>query len=262
MNCSGASLESFPSSVPDNTDVLDLRNNTIADLCTVYAYMENLTVLNLQSNRIGRVCTDFLVEMTSHKGLHIDIRDNKLTKLPKEIRSLKTVQWRLSGNPFHCSCESLWMRDWFNGTLETTNNETSIHEVIKENERHIDQQETGCDSEKDKGPQNILFPNNIVVDYPHVVCHAGQFAGQSIYTLRAGKMGCLPLAIQTIIILASIVAIGLMVFSLILYAYKRWNEIRWNIYKKFNRFIARGEKHEDLDNIVFDALMAYRWVFI
>ncbi len=100
-----------------------------------------------------------------------------------------------------------------------------------------------------------------VIDYQDVTCHGDQYADQQIFTLRAAKMGCLPhtLAKEAIISLACISSIVLIGLVLALVAFKRWNEIRWIVYKKANRFIARGDKHEDLDNMVFDAFIAYRY---
>ena len=87
MNCSGTSLTSLPESIPENTNVLDLRNNTITELCTIFPYMQNLTLLDVESNDIEKMCVDFVVsmEIISHKGLIISARDNALAKLPQEI---------------------------------------------------------------------------------------------------------------------------------------------------------------------------------
>ncbi len=258
MNCSGASLTSLPSSIQQHTNVLDLRDNTITDLCTVHAYMQNLTQLHLQSNHIRTVCINFLGEMAVHKGLLINIQNNEVTTLPQEIRKLKTVQWMLSGNPFLCDCDTLWMRDWVKNTIITVQEDDAF---INQSEVHIKQirkREATCDYNKQQGQDSVPFPNSIVMDYPHVTCHNGQFAGQSIYSMRAGQLGCLPLPEEAIIILSCISAIVLIVLCLALVAFKRWNEIRWILYNKANRFIARGDKHEDLDNIVFDALISYR----
>ena len=228
MNCSGASLTSLPKSVPQNTNVLDLRNNTITELCTVFPYMENLTMLNVESNDIEKICIDFVVstEIASHTGLVINTQDNKLSALPQDITESKPVQWRLSGNPFSCNCDMLWMRDWFNKSI--------VH--------------TG---------------NKAVIDYQDVICQGDEFAGQQIFTLQADKMGCIPhtliLAKEAIISLACISAVVVIVLCLALAAFKRWNEIRWIIYKKANKFIARGDKIEDIENIVFDAFISYRY---
>ena len=257
MNCSGTSLTSLPSSVQQHTTVLDLRNNTINDLCTFYPYMKNLTVLYLQSNNIRRVCIQFLAELASHKGLLINIQNNKVISLPKEITKVKTVQWMLSGNPFQCDCDTLWMRDWVKSTVnpmqedDASINQSSIHKQVRK-------RETTCDCDKQQEKDSILLTNNTVIDYPHVTCHNGQFTGQSIYTMRAGKLGCLPLPEEAIIILSCISGVVLIVLCLALVAFKRWNEIRWILYNKAGRFIARGDKQEDLDGIVFDAFISYR----
>ena len=151
------------------------------------------------------------------------MQDNKLSILPKEITELKAVQWKLAGNPFLCNCDMLWMRDWLSDTFLHSNRQ-------------------------------------IVEDFQDVLCHGGQFNRQPVYKVSADKMGCLPhiFAREAIISLASILSVGLIILCLISFAIKRWNEVRWIIYKGTNRFIGKGEEEEDLENVVFDAFIAYR----
>ncbi len=222
MNCSGVPLKSLPESIPDNTTEIDLSHSKIASLCNAFPYLKNVTMLKLKSSNIGSICNGFVKSrwLHMHKGLIVDLQFNKLTTLPDEITKPKTVQWRISGNLFVCNCDALWIRDWFNDT-------------------------------------GTLHP---VLDYKYVRCHGGKFDGQPIYTLQGDKMGCLDqkLAKEAIISITCLLSIGFFILILVAFIIKRWNEIRWIIYKKANRFIGKGDKYEDLENMVFDAFISYR----
>ncbi len=159
--------------------------------------------------------------MVTHKGLVIDLEGNNLTTLPEEITKLERVQWELSGNPFFCTCDNLWMKEWL---------------------------------------INANASRNVVLDYRKAICHGGKFDRRPVIELEADEMGCVPhvLAREAIITIACLLSIGLIIFCVAAVVFKRWNEVRWIIYKKANRFIAKGGRIEDLEETVFDAFIAYR----
>ncbi len=162
-----------------------------------------------------------LCQIYSHEGLFIDLQNNDLKTLPQEITQLKKVLWMLSGNPFLCNCDTLWLRGWLD---------------------------------------NANASKNRVLDYRDAVCHGGKLDGNPVLTMQAKKMGCLShvLAREAIVAIACLLTFGLIMLCLAAVVIKRWNEIRWIIYKKANRFIAKGDDDDDLENIVFDAFIAYR----
>ena len=45
----------------------------------------------------------------------LDIRGNNLTEIPQIITKADNISklW-ISGNPYLCNCDTLWMRDWLN----------------------------------------------------------------------------------------------------------------------------------------------------
>ena len=48
---------------------------------------------------------------------HLDIRGNNLTSLPETItKANKTNKLWISGNPYECNCDMLWMKDWLMDT--------------------------------------------------------------------------------------------------------------------------------------------------
>lgn len=45
----------------------------------------------------------------------IDMRNNDLQSLPQSIENFpNTSKLWLGQNPYHCSCDMLWVRDWLN----------------------------------------------------------------------------------------------------------------------------------------------------
>ena len=285
-NCSGGSLKNVPKfgQLDINFRILDLKNNSITELCIVHPYMKNIDVLILQFNRITSVCLEFLAsnEMSSHKGLLIDIRNNMLTQLPEQSMELKTVQWKLSGNLFLCNCDTLWMRDWFDNTVYTYRKVVSsrYHTLLQKQRKQMEiistigtclksQSNASIEMEKVEMANKWLdtltkeiavIESNVVIDYEDVICNGGEFDEHPIYQLQADKLGCLSYLItrEAVISLAFILSFGVIIVCLIMVAFRRWNEIRWIIYRKTNRFIRRGDKCDDLDNYVFDAFISYR----
>ena len=50
----------------------------------------------------------------SNNLLHLDLSKNDLVTLPENIKNLSSLQTlKISGNKFKCSCDNIWMKDWF-----------------------------------------------------------------------------------------------------------------------------------------------------
>ena len=66
----------------------------------------------MSSSNIVRIDKGVIKEMTKTIK-YLDISNNKLQYLPKEIQDVKnfTKLW-ISNNPFACNCDMLWMKDW------------------------------------------------------------------------------------------------------------------------------------------------------
>ena len=44
---------------------------------------------------------------------HVDIRGNKLKTLPQTVVNVNaTSKLWISNNPYECSCDMIWMKDW------------------------------------------------------------------------------------------------------------------------------------------------------
>ena len=147
FDCSSKHLKHLPHdhTVPNITDYLDFSNNTIGHLCGRHTYLRRIFGLKVNNGKIYSICDDMLNILAKGKIQALDLSKNYLRRLPPRIQNLKNLtEIGLSGNPFVCDCNMLWMKDWinrFNRTVKTLdrikcNNDTLI---IK-----LDAVEMGC----------------------------------------------------------------------------------------------------------------------
>ena len=101
--------------MPANTRELWLQNNTITTVGKL-PYLQDLYDLKLTSNHIQALPGDLLAFMKDLQLLFVD--DNYLTGLEPRLEHVRHL--RISGNPFRCDCNTLWMKSWL-----------LVHQVIR-----------------------------------------------------------------------------------------------------------------------------------
>ena len=96
-------------------------------------------------------------------------------------------------------------------------------------------------------------------DYQDVICTGGQWNGTPVYKLNQVKMGCYPKNVATWIIIVSSVIGGLFLLSVIvtIIIHRKWNAVRWIIYKNFDALLGDPDRNEDLENMEFDAFLSF-----
>ena len=96
----------------EDTDWILLSGNSLGSLTEAPDYLNNITVLNLSSSNIQYI-EEKVIKVISKSVMRVDIRGNKLKTLPRAITSMigSTKLW-ISDNPYECSCDTLWMKDW------------------------------------------------------------------------------------------------------------------------------------------------------
>ena len=96
----------------EDTDQLLLPGNNLGSLDKAPDYLNNVTLLNFSSNNIEYI-EEKVIKAIAKSVMYVDIRGNKLKTLPRAITSMNgsTKLW-ISDNPYECSCDTLWMKDW------------------------------------------------------------------------------------------------------------------------------------------------------
>ena len=118
-DCSNSGLIDIPNSLPKHTDWLILPGNNLTSLnvssTQTVEILRYLTKLDLHSNKIENVSSNVLDVFTKNNHLlNLDLSKNELKSMPENIKNLSSLQTlKISDNRFKCSCDNIWMKDWF-----------------------------------------------------------------------------------------------------------------------------------------------------
>ena len=126
-------LNSLPETVLQDTDHLLLSGNNLDSLINAPDYLNNIALLNLSSSHITEI-DEIVMEVIMHNVKSLDIRNNKLKILPKTItQGNKTNELWISGNPYGCNCDMLWIKDWLMdaGNVMDKKNVTCSRKTVK-----------------------------------------------------------------------------------------------------------------------------------
>ena len=117
-NCSNRNLTRLPDTALNGTDWVIVTGNNLRHVTTAPEYLPTVLHLDLSRSNVTGITADVIVK-TLEKAKYLNIAMNNLTQVPEEIRrsSNGTELW-MSGNPYRCDCDVMWMRDWL---LEATN---------------------------------------------------------------------------------------------------------------------------------------------
>ncbi len=218
----------LPNVVPDLTQWINFRNTNMTNLCGVYNYLKgpksDITVLNFDASKIDLLCQDALEEILNNSNIQsLILSKNRLRRIPNVFNFTmgKLQKLCLGGNPIRCDCSMLWLIPWLNSTRVTG--------------------------------------KRLVQDYKDVICTGGLWDGTPVYNLDKVKMGCYPKQIPRWIIMVSstIGAVALTSVVVILTVWWKRNAIRWIIYKNFDKLIGNPDENENLENVEFDAFLAF-----
>lgn len=119
-DCADARLTGIPTALLSNTDWLLLSGNNISELTgqavsnMSSTNLAHLSKLDLHASGVISIDDDFLDVFVQSENLKfLDLSHNELTSLPETIRNVSSLETlNISGNPFVCSCDVIWMRDW------------------------------------------------------------------------------------------------------------------------------------------------------
>ena len=96
----------------EDTDWLLLSGNNLRSLWKAPDYLKNITLLDLSSSKIEEI-DETVMEVILENVQSLDIRGNKIQTLPRTIANINgSSELWISGNPYECNCDMIWMKDW------------------------------------------------------------------------------------------------------------------------------------------------------
>ncbi len=230
FDCSGQ-FSHLPNTFPEQTNWIIMEQSDIISLCGLipnWTPESNITYVNLTDNRIKHLCSETMDQLAKLVE-EVDLRNNMLSSLPMHLiqnkepfRTLKSI-W-LSGNPFHCSCDTIPMAEWLRN-------------------------------------QDVYQANLIVRDYTNVTCHSGLEIGIAIHKLDVIKMDCIPKDVPMWVVPFSVIT-GLLLLAGVFLAIilgHHWRQTKLWLYLNFD-ILSTNDGPEDLTGIQYDALLSFRLV--
>lgn len=220
-NCSSRSVSSLPEGykVPNKANWLDFSNNELRTFCDSTICRKDISLINFANNILSSICDDTVKALTISDVKTLDLRNNRLQTLPQKIQNLVnlTEMW-LSGNPFQCDCNMLWMKTW----MDKFNNsgERVVRDYMQVRCKNgypvhaLDPVEMGC------------FPKELTV-------------GQKIAIGVA--------AVVTIVVVVAAIAI-----------HRKLEKVKWFIFLHFDYLDKNESSAENVENKDSDALVSYR----
>ncbi len=123
---------------------MDFSNNQISFFNNTEKYLKKVFFLNMSFNNLEHFAMKTLSILAQSKGQMLDLSHNKITKLPEQIKCMpnSTKLW-LSGNPFTCSCDMIWMIDWMNASFIMDMNSVQC-QVTEERVKYLNPVKMGC----------------------------------------------------------------------------------------------------------------------
>ena len=219
MTCS----KKFPRQVPNMTNWLTIRGGNIQRLCEYFAYFNEILKLNVSGNGIRGICESVMDSIIHADSIKlIDLSSNGITHLPKTFRHGHFERIWLSGNEFECNCDMLWMANWLANTTSPSG-------------------------------------GHLIQDYNKVTCNNNKYKGMPISALNATYMNCLPskMPVWGIGLISGAVALIVTIDITTAVVVKRWNEVKFFMFMRFNILDKNDDDLDKLDGVQFDALLSY-----
>ncbi len=149
VNCSYNNMTTLPAKLLPRTELLIMKGNNLGNLDFIPENFPKINELDLNRSRITTI-SDEVLKVFLQRTDKLCLTSNKLKEVPSllQVQKMHTVLC-ISDNPFECSCDMMWMRDWL---LNATN--------IVEKEKIV------CASGKWKG----MLANNLLPFFNLIIC--------------------------------------------------------------------------------------------
>ncbi|KAK6177484.1 hypothetical protein SNE40_015576 [Patella caerulea] len=111
INCQNAGLGEMPERLPFHEKLfLNFQNNSIRIL-PEFPYMSRIVHLDISENYLTNISPEFA--SSADKLKYLKLANNRLKYLPETIQNLRSAEIDLSNNLLICSCDTLWLKEWF-----------------------------------------------------------------------------------------------------------------------------------------------------
>ena len=219
FDCSFRNFTELLTTVPPNTNWLDLSGNRIRTLCKMFANFNNIQHIDLSYNNISVVEKSFVTVMKDIKNItYLNLESNAITTLPETITEVTSIKkFMLSRNPYQCNCDMLWMQKWIY-KLSTSPKE------------------------------------NFILDYKNITCASELMFGTPIYELDDDAMDCV-LKWYWIVVFACISVALFVTAALVLH--KNWEKLKFFLFVHFD-ILTTDDGVENLEEMLYDAFICYR----
>ncbi|XP_052783443.1 protein toll-like isoform X1 [Mya arenaria] len=109
VDCIGFNLNNIPDNMPVGSLELRLSHNNITHVANT-AYFGRVKIFDISHNHLKTI--DSSVFQNLNKIETLNLRSNHLIRLPQTLVRLGAKSIMLSGNPYVCDCNVVWMKNW------------------------------------------------------------------------------------------------------------------------------------------------------
>ncbi|XP_050401809.1 slit homolog 2 protein-like [Patella vulgata] len=120
INCQNAGLSQIPIRLPFHENLfLNFQNNSI-EVLPGRPYMARIIHLDMSNNKLTKIAPEVFANSRDQLK-YLNLAYNRLKYLPETIQNLRSAEIDLSNNMFICSCDSLWLKGWFESKPDIKN---------------------------------------------------------------------------------------------------------------------------------------------
>ncbi|WAR28536.1 TOLL-like protein, partial [Mya arenaria] len=109
VDCIGFNLNDIPDNMPVGSLELILSHNNITHVAYT-AYLGRVKIFDISHNHLKTI--DSSVFQNLNKIETLNLRSNHLIRLPQTLVRLGAKSIMLSGNPYVCDCNVVWLKNW------------------------------------------------------------------------------------------------------------------------------------------------------
>ncbi|XP_050401810.1 protein toll-like [Patella vulgata] len=120
INCQNAGLSEMPKRLPFHENLfLNFQNNSI-EVLPRRPYMDRIIHLDMSNNKLTKIVPEVFANLVDQLK-YLNLAYNRLKHLPETIQNLRSAEIDLSNNMLICSCDSLWLKSWFESKPDIKN---------------------------------------------------------------------------------------------------------------------------------------------